>query len=153
MSTQIEDRHGHYLEDLSIGMTATYARTVSEADIVMFAGASGDTNPIHFDEEFASASPFKGRIAHGMLTASFLSTVFGTKLPGPGCVYMTQNLKFTAPVRAGDTVVARVQIDEIDLERKRVHFICMCTVGGATVLKGDALIMVPCREDRQSVAA
>ncbi len=153
MSTQIEDRHGHYLEDLSIGMTATYARTVSEADIVMFAGASGDTNPIHFDEEFASASPFKGRIAHGMLTASFLSTVFGTKLPGPGCVYMTQNLKFTAPVRAGDTVVARVQIDEIDLERKRVHFICMCTVGDATVLKGDAMIMVPRRADRQSVAA
>ena len=153
MSSETEVRNGYDLEDLSIGMTATYSRTVSEADIVLFAGASGDTNPIHFDEEFAAASPFKGRIAHGMLTASYLSTVFGTKLPGPGCVYMTQNLKFTAPVRAGDTVVARVQIDEIDRERKRVHFICMCTVRGAAVLKGDALIMVPCREDRQSVAA
>ncbi len=103
MSTNFEDRHGHYLEDLVVGMTATYSRTVSEADIVMFAGASGDTNPIHFDEEFARATPFKGRIAHGMLTASFLSTIFGTKLPGPGCVSMAQNLKFTAPVRAGDT--------------------------------------------------
>ena len=153
MSTNIEDRHGHYLEDLVVGMTATYSRTVSEADIVMFAGASGDTNPIHFDEEFARATPFKGRIAHGMLTASFLSTIFGTKLPGPGCVYMAQNLKFTAPVRAGDTVVARAQIDEIDRERKRVHFICICTVADSTVLKGDALVMVPCREDQRSVAA
>ncbi|MCG8695213.1 MAG: MaoC family dehydratase [Minwuiales bacterium] len=153
MSTDTSERHGHYLEDLSVGMTAVYSRTITEADIAMFAGASGDTNPIHFDEEFAQSSPFKGRIAHGMLTASFLSTVFGTKLPGPGCIYLSQTLKFTAPVRAGETVVARVEIDDIDTEKKRVHFVCTCTVGETVVVKGDATIMVPRKADQRSVAA
>ncbi len=153
MSTDTSERHGHYLEDLSVGMTAVYSRTITEADIAMFAGASGDTNPIHFDEEFAQSSPFKGRIAHGMLTASFLSTVFGTKLPGPGCIYLSQTLKFTAPVRAGETVVARVEIDAIDTEKKRVQFVCTCTVGETVVVKGDATIMVPRKADQRPVAA
>ena len=106
----MEEKHGYYLEDLETGMTAVYAKTVTEADIVMFAGISGDTNPVHLDALFAEQTPFKGRIAHGMLAASFISTVLGTKLPGPGCIYLGQSLKFRAPVKAGDTVTARVTV-------------------------------------------
>jgi 3-hydroxybutyryl-CoA dehydratase len=95
---------GYFLEDLQPGMTASYARTVTEADVILFAGVSGDQNPVHLNQEFAEGTRFKGRIAHGMLTASFISTVLGNKLPGPGCIYVSQNLKFKAPVRAGDTV-------------------------------------------------
>ena len=100
--------HGYYIEDLEPGMTAAFGKTITDADILMFAGVSGDTNPVHLNEEFAMGTPFQGRIAHGMLTASLISTVLGTKLPGPGCVYLSQNLKFLAPVRAGDTVRAEV---------------------------------------------
>ena len=100
----MEEKYGYYLEDLELGMTAIYAKTVTEADVVLFAGISGDINPVHLDNEFAKGTMFKGRIAHGMLTASFISTVLGTNLPGPGCIYVSQNLKFRAPVRIGDTV-------------------------------------------------
>ncbi len=152
MAPQTDDRHGLYLEDLAVGMSAVYARTVTEADIALFAGVSGDTNPIHFDEEFAQASPFKGRIAHGMLTASLLSTLFGTRLPGPGAIYLAQNLKFKAPVRAGDTVRARVEVDKIEAARKRVHFRCSCHVGDTVVVEGDALMMVARRADAAPAA-
>lgn len=134
--------HGHYLEDLQVGMSAEYTKTVTEADIVAFADVSGDTNPVHLDEAFAAASPFKGRIAHGMLGASLLSTVFGTRLPGPGCIYISQDLRFKAPVRIGDTVVAKVAIIEIIAEKRRVKFACECLVGDTVVIEGDAVMMV-----------
>src|SRR3546814_10430641 len=94
-------------------MTAVFAKTVTDADITMFAGISGDTNPVHLDQSFAEKTMFAGRIAHGMLSASFISTVFGTRLPGPGCIYLRQDLRFQAPVKIGDTVEARVTVKEI----------------------------------------
>ena len=135
--------HGYYLEDLSTGMSAVFGKTVTEADIMMFAGVSGDTNPVHLNEEFACGTPFEGRIAHGMLTASFISTVIGTKLPGPGCIYVSQSLKFKAPVRVGDTVQAIVTITSVDADRKRITMDTRCQVGGKDVLAGEAVIMVP----------
>ena len=138
-----DELHGLYLEDLKVGMTAVYAKTVTEADIVMFAGISGDINPVHLNHEFAAETMFEGRIAHGMLSASFISTVIGTKLPGPGAIYLSQNLKFKAPVRAGDTVQARTTITEIIPEKRRVAMSTICTVADKVVIEGDAVIMVP----------
>ena len=134
--------NGYYLEDLEEGMSATFSKTVTEADIVLYAGVSGDTNPVHIDEEFAATTPFKGRIAHGMLTASLLSTVLGTRLPGPGCVYCSQNLTFLKPVRAGQTVTAEVTVKSVDHERCRVTLRTICKVGGKNVLDGEAVLMV-----------
>ena len=136
------DEHGYYLEDLEVGMTASYSRTVTDADVVLFAGISGDINPVHMNNEYAKATMFKGRIAHGMLTASFISTVLGTKLPGPGCIYVSQNLKFRAPVRIGDTVRTQVVITGIDREKGRVAFETTCSVGDTLVISGDASLMV-----------
>ncbi len=136
---------GFFLEDLRPGMTASYARTVTEADIVLFAGVSGDQNPVHLNQEFAEGTRFKGRIAHGMLTASFISTVLGNKLPGPGCIYVSQNLKFKAPVRAGDTVHTRVEVIEVDKVKGRVRLETICRVGEVTVIEGEAVLMVPRR--------
>jgi 3-hydroxybutyryl-CoA dehydratase len=147
------DLHGRYIEDLSVGMTGVYSKTVTEADILMFSAVSGDTNPVHLDQEFASRTLFKGRIAHGMLSASFLSTVFGTKLPGPGAIYLSQHLKFTGPVRIGDTVIARVCVEEIDRGRNNVRFSCLCTVGKKTVIEGDALLRVAARVNHLLPAA
>src|SRR5215813_14647427 len=110
MSGGGSETRGRYVDEIDAGMTAVFTKTVTEADIVLFAGISGDTNPVHLDEDFAKSTMFKGRIAHGMLSASFISTVFGTKLPGPGAIYVSQNLKFKAPVRIGDTVTARVEL-------------------------------------------
>ena len=138
----MDERHGYYLEDLSVGMTDVYSKTVSEADIVMFAGISGDTNPVHLCQLFAEGTVFKERIAHGMLGASFISTVLGTRLPGPGCIYLSQNLRFRAPVKAGDTVVARVTVKEINQEKKRVTLETVCKVGDTVVIEGEAIAMV-----------
>src|SRR5262245_57404911 len=134
--------HGHYLEAMRVGVPATYARTVTEAEIVLFCGISGDVNPVHLDQEFAKQTMFKGRIAHGMLTASFISTVLGTKLPGPGCIYVSQNLKFKAPVRIGDTVTARVTVTGVDQERARITVSTVCHVGDTQVIDGEAMLMV-----------
>lgn len=136
---------GYYLEDLKVGMTASYAKTVTEADVVLFAGISGDTNPVHMNEEFAKETMFQGRIAHGMLSASFISTVLGTKLPGPGAIYLSQNLKFKAPVRTGDTVSATATITDIVPEKKRVVMQTVCLVRNQVVLEGEAVVMVPAR--------
>ena len=143
----MQELHGYYLEDLSVGMTSVFAKTVTEADIVMFAGISGDTNPVHINQLFAEGSMFKERIAHGMLSASFISTVVGTRLPGPGCIYVNQNLRFRAPVRAGDTVVARATVKEILPERRRVVLETVCTVGETVVIDGEAIMMVANRPD------
>ncbi len=143
----MQELHGYYLEDLSVGMTSIFAKTVTEADIVMFAGVSGDTNPIHINQEFAEGSMFKGRIAHGMLSASFISTVVGTRLPGPGCIYINQNLRFRAPVKAGDTVVARATVKEILPSRRRVVLTTVCTIGDTVVIDGEATMMVANRPE------
>ncbi|MGE5547712.1 MAG: MaoC family dehydratase [Solirubrobacterales bacterium] len=137
------DLNGYYFEELDVGMSAAFAKTVTEADIMAFAGVSGDFNPVHINEEFAKDTLFKGRIAHGMLSAAFISTVFGTKLPGPGCIYVSQMLKFKAPVRIGDTVTARVEVLSTLPEKKFVTFKTTCTVAGKVVLDGEATLMVP----------
>lgn len=140
-----QEFNGYFIEDLSVGMTAAFAKTVTEADIVLFAGISGDTNPVHLNEEYASTTMFQGRIAHGMLSAGFISALLGTRLPGPGCIYMSQSLKFKAPVRAGDTVVARGTITDVVAAKRRVTVQTVCTVGDTVVLEGEALLMVPNR--------
>ncbi len=139
------NEQGYYLEDLRVGMTASYAKTVTEADVVLFAGVSGDTNPVHINEDFAKETMFQGRIAHGMLSASFISTVLGTKLPGPGCIYLSQNLKFRAPVRSGDTVSATATITDIVRDKKRVVMQTVCLVRNQIVIEGEAIVMVPAR--------
>jgi 3-hydroxybutyryl-CoA dehydratase len=140
------DLHGYFIEDLTVGMSASYAKTITETDIVIFAGISGDNNPLHLNEEFARESIFKGRIAHGMLTAVFISTVLGTKLPGPGCVYLNQEVKFKAPVRPGETVNTTVTISDIILEKKRVIAQSVCRVGDKVVVEGTSMLLVPSRE-------
>jgi 3-hydroxybutyryl-CoA dehydratase len=145
--------HGLYLEDLQPGMSAVFGKTITDADILMFAGVSGDTNPVHLNEEFAGGTVFKGRIAHGLLTASLISTAIGTKLPGPGAVYLSQTMKFLAPVRAGDTVRAIVTVKSVDLERRRVTMDTVCKVGSKEVLVGEAVIMVPRRPQQEQAAA
>ncbi len=141
----MDDRHGYYVEDLAPGMSEVFSKTITEADLLMFAGVSGDTNPLHLDQDFASRTMFEGRIAHGMLTGSLVSTVLGTKLPGPGAVYVSQQLKFLAPVRIGDTVIARAVVADINLERRRVRLETTCWVGETKVLEGEAILMVPRR--------
>jgi 3-hydroxybutyryl-CoA dehydratase len=142
----MEAVHGLYIEDMTVGMSAVYARAVSDADIVLFAGISGDVNPVHLNHEFAANTIFEGRIAHGMLTAAFISTVLGTRLPGPGCIYISQSLKFKAPVRAGDTVTARVTVTEVNAAKRRVTLATVCIVDDAVVLEGEAHVMVPSRK-------
>jgi 3-hydroxybutyryl-CoA dehydratase len=140
-----DELHGLYYEDLRLGQTAVYGRTVTEADIVLFAGISGDTNPVHINEEFASGTMFSGRIAHGMLTASLISTVIGTRLPGPGAIYVSQTLRFKAPVRIGDTVTARATITDLMPEKRRATISTVATVRNKVVLEGEAVVMVPQR--------
>lgn len=145
-SRNFAELYGYRFEDLTAGMSASVSRTVSEADILMFAGVSGDTNPVHLDQEFAASTMFGGRIAHGMLSAGLISAVFGTRLPGPGCIYLSQNLKFKAPVKIGDTVVARVTVKELKSEKRRAVFSTVCTVGETVVLDGEAELLVPARD-------
>jgi 3-hydroxybutyryl-CoA dehydratase len=136
---------GHVIEDLAVGQSASFAKTVTEADIVKFADVSGDNNPVHLDEAFAQTTMFKGRIAHGMLSAGFISTVIGTRLPGSGTIYMSQTLRFKAPVRIGDTVTATCTITEIIPEKRRAVLSTICKVGDTVVIEGEALVMVPAR--------
>ena len=143
--------HGYYLEDLSIGMTAIFGKTVTDADLVLFSGVSGDTNPLHLNREFGQRSMFGTTVVHGMLTASFISTVIGTRLPGPGCIYLSQSLNFRAPVRAGDTVYVRATITDVVRDRRRVTLETICAVGDKVVLDGEALVMVPSRRQRKDV--
>lgn len=137
---------GHFFEDLRIGMEASYAREVREEDIVRFAEVTGDANPVHLDEDYAATTKFGGRIAHGALTAGYISAIFGTILPGPGAIYVSQSLNFRRPVRIGDEVVAKARIVELIPEKRRAIFTCDCTVAGKTVLEGEALLMIPSRE-------
>jgi 3-hydroxybutyryl-CoA dehydratase len=136
---------GYDIEDFTVGMSATFSKTITEADIVLFAGVSGDNNALHINEEYAQSTPFGGRIAHGMLTASVISAAVANKLPGPGAIYMSQSLIFRAPVRPGDTVHAKVTVKEIFADRKRVVLQTTCTVKGHAVIDGEALVKVGSR--------
>lgn len=137
---------GYFIEDLKVDMESTYEKTVTEADIDAFADVTGDNNPVHLDEEFGAKTIFKGRIAHGMLAAGYISTVVGTQLPGPGSIYMSQSLRFRAPVRIGDTVVTTAKITNVDSEKGRVTLETVCSVGDTAVVTGEALIMVPSKD-------
>ena len=131
------------IEDIQIGMKISYSQTITDSDIKTFAGLSGDHNPVHVDEKYAENSRFKRRIAHGLMSAGFFSQLFGTKLPGPGCVYTAQSLKFLRPVYINDTVVATVEVIAVDLSPKRVNFKTYCTVNSKMVIDGDAEIYIP----------
>lgn len=136
---------GLYFEDLSEGQSAELTRVASGAVVEAFAELTGDVNPIHLDEAYARTTSFGGRIAHGALAAAYISAVIGTRLPGPGVVYLTQNLRFRRPVRLGDSVTARVTIKTLYLQRAHAILATSCEVNGKVVVDGEALIMVPRR--------
>ncbi len=136
------------IEDLSVGMSASISKIVTTDDIVKFSEVSTDINPVHLDAAYAATTPFKGIIAHGMLSASFISAVLANKLPGPGTVYLGQSLKFKAPVRPGDEVTATVTIKEILLEKQRIVFDTVCLVAGKAVIEGEATVMFAARKPK-----
>ncbi len=135
---------GKTINELNVGDTAEFSKTVSESDIYLYAGLTGDLNPAHINEEYARKTFFKSRIAHGMLTAGFISAVIGNKLPGPGTIYLRQELRFLAPVHIGDTITGRVEVFEIELEKNRVKLKTICiNQEGTTVLDGEAVVSPP----------
>jgi len=131
------------VEDLKPGMSESFTKTVTEADIQAFGEVSGDMNPAHFDEAYAATTPFKTRIAHGMLSASYISTILGMKMPGPGTIFMSLTVRFKAPVRIGETVVTTCTVRETVPEKRRVMFDCVCRVGDTVVVEGEAMVMAP----------
>jgi len=134
-----------YFEDLATDMSAGVSKLITERDVETFAAVSTDTNPIHLSDEFAAGTRFKHRIAQGLLTASLISAALGTKLPGPGAICVSLNLKFTAPVYLGDVVTATVTLATLDSLHQFAHFDCVCRVGHEMVLSGDAVLYVPTR--------
>ena len=135
---------GKTIDELVLGETAEFTKTITEADIILFAGVTGDLNPAHINEEYAKNTFFKTRIAHGILQAGFISAAIGMKLPGPGTIYMKQELNFRAPVHIGDTVTARVEVSQIDAEKNRVVLKTTCSnQEGEIVLDGEALVSPP----------
>jgi len=138
-------QQGFYFDELSVGQSAEITRTVGAHDLQVFAEVSGDTNPVHLDEAYAKTTTFGGRIAHGMLSAAYVSAVLGTKLPGPGAIYLSQSLRFRRPVRIGDEVTARVTVKALDEKRGHVTLETVCVVAGKTVMDGEALVMAPKR--------
>jgi 3-hydroxybutyryl-CoA dehydratase len=136
---------GHFLEDLTVGQSARRQHTVTAADLDAFAAVTGDNNPVHLDEAYAATTSFGGRIAHGMLSAGYISAVLGTQLPGPGAIYVSQTLNFRRPVRIGDEVTAEVAITAIDERRGRVTFATVASVNGKAVAEGEAVVIAPKR--------
>jgi 3-hydroxybutyryl-CoA dehydratase len=132
-----------FFEDLSVGMAERLSKAVSSSDVVGFAEVTGDRNPIHLSEHFAAKTPFGTRIAHGLYTASLISAVLGTRLPGPGAIYISQTLNFRAPVKIGDTVEVEVTVTELIADKMRARLTCTCMVEGETVLDGEAWVKVP----------
>ena len=143
----MKDRHGYRFEDLRVGMEATFTKAVTDEDIELFARVSGDTNPAHLDEDFAKTTRLETRVAHGALTASLVSAVLGTRLPGPGCLFVSQTANFRAPVHPGDTVTARATVSRLDPRRNFAEFDTECRVGDTVVLDGSALIWIPSRKE------
>ena len=135
---------GKHMDELQLGESAEFSKTVTETDVVLYAGITGDFNPAHVNEAWAKASFFKGRIAHGMITAGFISAVLANQLPGPGSIYLGQTLRFMAPVRIGDTITARVTVAEKLEDNKRVRLTTTChNQEGIVVLDGEATVMPP----------
>lgn len=135
---------GKTIDQLQVGETEAFAKTVTETDVYLYAGVSGDFNPAHVNEVYASNTFFKGRIAHGMLSAGFISATLANQLPGPGTIYLKQDLSFRAPVRIGDTITAQVEVLELQVEKNRVRMKTTCTnQEGTVVLDGEALVMPP----------
>jgi 3-hydroxybutyryl-CoA dehydratase len=149
----MNEMNGYDVEDLQVGMQATFSKTITEADIVLFAGVSGDHNALHVNEEFAATTRFGGRIAHGFLTASVISATVANHLPGPGTIYLRQLLEFRAPVRIGQTVHARVSVLAVDRERCRVTLGTVCRVGETVVIDGEALVMTTSSAKRRVTAS
>lgn len=135
----------YYLDELTVGQSESVSKTVTDDDLQKFGDVSLDHNPVHFDEAYAKGTMFGGRIAHGMLSASLFSGLLGMRLPGPGTIYLSQTLKFKAPVRLGETVVATLTVKEIVAEKKRVILDCVAKVGDTVVIEGEAVIMAPVR--------
>lgn len=135
----------YYIDQLRPGMSESFSKTVTEQDVMLFGEVSGDLNPVHFDEEFARKTIFRGRIAHGVLCLSYISTVLGMKMPGPGTIFISANSRFKAPVRIGDTVTTTCTVAEVTPEKRRVQFDCLCKVGDTVVVEGEALVMPPTR--------
>ena len=135
-----------HFEDLAVGMKERLSKTIASSDVVGFAEVTGDRNPIHLSEHFAARTPFGTRIAHGLYTAGLISAVLGTRLPGPGAVYISQSLRFRAPVHIGDTVAVTVEVVELVPAKRRAKLSCVCRVAGEVVLDGEALVQVPSRE-------
>lgn len=135
--------NSYKIEEIEIGMEVSYSQTITDSDVKAFSGISGDKNPVHMDEEYASKSRYKRRIAHGMMSAGYFSALFGTKLPGEGCVYVSQSLNFKRPVYIGDTIIAIIIVKEIDIKKKRVFFNTICKVKNKVVIDGEAEIYVP----------
>lgn len=144
-AVDLNDLYGYDFDEIDVGQTALFGKTVTEADILAYACASGDTNPVHLNEEFSKKTMFKTRIAHGMLSAGFISTVIGTKLPGPGCIYVSQSLKFKAPVKIGDTVIAKVEVLEKIPGKRRVKLKTTCYCADVAVIDGEAEVLIPKR--------
>jgi 3-hydroxybutyryl-CoA dehydratase len=135
---------GKSISEIKVGDHAQFSKTLSEADIYLYAGITGDLNPAHVNEEYANKTFFRTRIAHGMLVAGFISTVLANQLPGPGTIYVSQELNFLAPVRIGDTVTARAEVIEVSQEKNRVRLRTTCTIqDGTTVLDGNAVVSPP----------
>jgi 3-hydroxybutyryl-CoA dehydratase len=133
------------IEDLKPGMSESFSKTVSERDVELFGEISGDMNPVHFDEAYAKNTMFRGRIVHGVLVLSYLSTVLGTKMPGPGAIFMSQTTSFKAPVRIGDTVTAICTVREVFPAKRRLIVDCICKVKDTVVVVGEAMLMMPKR--------
>ena len=148
LSAPARTMQGMYFEDLATEMSAAVSKLITERDVETFAALSTDTNPIHLSDEYAAGTRFKRRIAHGLLTASLISAVLGTKLPGPGAIYVSQDLKFTAPVYLGDVVTATVTLVTLDSLRRHARFDCVCRVRDKMVLSGKAVLYVPTRPAR-----
>jgi 3-hydroxybutyryl-CoA dehydratase len=136
---------GFYFDELSVGQAVEISRVVGAADIEAFAEVSGDNNPVHLDEDYARTTQFGERIAHGMLSAAYISAILGTRLPGPGAIYLSQSLRFRRPVRIGDLVVARATVTALDEAKGRVTLETVCEVGGNTVMDGEAVVIAPRR--------
>ena len=134
-----------YFEDLTVGLTEAFSKTVSSSDVVGFAEVTGHRNPIHLSENFAARTSFDKTTAPDLYTASLISALLGTRLPGPGAIYLSQTHNFRAPVRIGDTVVVAVTVAELTIEKSRARLACTCKVGEVIVLDGEALVKVPLR--------
>ena len=134
------------IEDIEMGMTRYIRKVITDRDIEQFAEISTDHNPVHLDDDYARDTIFEGRIAHGMLTAGLISAVIGEQLPGHGTIYMSQNLKFLAPVRPGDLVHAEVRVVDMVIDKRRVKLDCRCEVNGKNVLVGEAMVLAPSRK-------